>query len=71
MASCGIANGAVNLFVILLISRMNSAVMFPILSASEIVLTWLISHFFCKEKLSSKQNAAMLLGVASVVLMNL
>ena len=71
MASCGIANGAVNLFVILLISRMNSAVMFPILSASEIVLTWLISHFFYKEKLSSKQNAAMLLGVASVVLMNL
>ncbi len=71
MALCGIANGVVNLLVIVLSTRMNSSLMFPIISAGGIILTWVVSRFFYKEKLSLGQNVALVLGIASVVLMNI
>ena len=71
MVLCGVANGAVNLFVMLLATRMNASLMFPIISAGGIVLTWLVSRFIYKEKLSVKQNLALIFGILAVVLMNL
>ena len=69
--ACGIINGIVKLLVMLLVSRMNAAIMFPIISAGGIIISWLVARFVYKEALTAKQNIAMLLGTASVVLMNL
>ncbi len=71
MLLCGLANGAVNLFVMLLSVRMNASLMFPLISAGGIVLTWVVSRFFYKEKLTVKQNLALVFGIVSVVFMNL
>ena len=71
MAICGVANGAVNLFVILLSPLMNTSIMFPLISAGGIVLTSLIAIFFYKEKLSLVQYVGMILGIGSIVFMNL
>ena len=67
---CGLANGAVNFFVLVLATRMPASVMFPIISAGGIVTTSLISIFVYKEKLSLPQKIGMLLGIAAVVVLN-
>ena len=71
MIACGLANGAVNMVVMLLAVRMNASLMFPIISAGGIVLTWSVSKFIYKEKLTKYQNAALVLGIIAVVLMNI
>ena len=71
MVLCGLANGIVNLFVMLAAPLIPNSIMFPIISAGGIVLTWVISVFLYREKLSIKQNIGMVLGVASIVFLNL
>ena len=68
---CGAANGLVNLVIMLLSARMEASVMYPLVSAGSIILTYLISCFWYKEKLSLMQNIGFVLGVASVVFLNL
>ena len=71
-AVCGIANGVVNLFVILLSNgRMAASVMFPLISAGGIILTFFVSLFVYKEKLSKYQIFGLILGTASIVFLNL
>lgn len=71
MVHCGIANGVVNLFVMLASMSIPKSVMFPLISAGGIVLTWIISVFLYKEKLSMKQNIGLVLGIVSIVFLNL
>lgn len=72
MVLTGIANGLVNLFVMFLVSReMPTSIMFPIISGGGIVLTTTVSVIIYKEKLSIKQYFGLLLGIASVIFMNL
>ena len=71
MVLCGAANGMVNLLVMVASAKVNNSVMFPIISAGGIVLTWLVSVFLYKEKLEKKQNIGMLLGVISIIFLNL
>lgn len=71
MVLCGIANGVVNLFVMLASMTIPKSVMFPLISAGGIVLTWIISVFLYKEKLSTKQNIGLVLGIVSIVFLNL
>lgn len=72
MVLTGVANGLVNLFVMTLVSRgMAASIMFPVISGGGIVLTTLVSVIFYKEKLCGKQYLGLLLGVTSVVCMNL
>jgi len=71
MIACGLTNGAVNLFVMLASVTVNKSVMFPLISAGGIVLTWLISVFMYKEKLDARQNLGLIFGVASIVFLNL
>lgn len=68
-STCGLANGAVNFFVLVLATRMPASVMFPIISAGGIVTTALISIFVYKEKLSLPQKIGMVLGIAAVVVL--
>ena len=71
MVGTGLANGLVNLLVMVCSATVNKSIMFPLISAGSIVLTWLISRFFYRERLTAKQNVGMLLGVASIVFLNL
>lgn len=68
---CGAMNGMVNLFILILQGRMPLSVMFPLVSAGGIVVTYLISKFVYKEKLTALQFVGFLLGIASVVLLNI
>ena len=68
---CGAMNGAVNLFVMILSGRMAVSLMFPIISAGGIAVTYVISKVFYKEKLSRLQTLGFLLGTVSVVLLNI
>ena len=71
MIICGVANGAANLFVMIASTMINKSVMFPIISAGGIVVTWLVSVFLYKEKLTKEQNLAMLLGIISIIFLNI
>lgn len=71
IAICGLANGAANLFAMILSLRMSASVMFPLVSAGSIILTYFISCLWYKEKLSVMQNIGFVLGVASVIFLNL
>ena len=48
----GAANGAVNLFVMILSNIMPVSLMFPLISAGGIIITYLISKFIYKENLT-------------------
>ncbi|MBQ2942991.1 MAG: hypothetical protein IJD97_12235 [Clostridia bacterium] len=72
-AVCGIANGAVNLFVMMLVSvyKMAPSVMFPLVSAGGIIVTVAVSMTLYKEKLTPCQIIGVILGTGAVVLLNL
>lgn len=67
----GIANGVVNLFVMLLTGLIPNAILFPSISAGGIVLSFIIALFVYKEKLSKVQLLGYILGISSVILLNL
>ena len=72
MAISGLSTGALNLLVMLLNDgRMNASIVFPVISGGCIIITWLVAHFLYKEKLTKWQNAALVFGIVSVVLMNI
>ncbi len=68
---CGVMNGVVNLFVMLLSARMPVSLMFPLVSAGGIVITYFVSRFIYKEKLTKLQLVGFVLGVGSVILLNI
>ena len=68
---CGIANGIVNYLVIVLSGRMDASLMFPIISSGGIILTALVSIFIYKEKLSKQQYVGFVLGILSIIALNL
>ena len=68
---CGIGNGLTNYLVLYLNSRLPASVMFPVISAVDIVLVFLYSTLVCKEKFNYRQRLGFLLGVISIVLLNL
>lgn len=68
---CGIVNGVVNLFVMILSGIMPVSVMFPMVSAGGIIVTYLVSRFYYKEKLTRTQFIGFVTGIASVVFLNL
>ena len=68
----GIGNGATNLIVLVVPAvLLPAAVFFPVLSAGQIVVTSLLSVLVYKEKLIPRQVAAILFGVAAIVLLNI
>lgn len=67
----GVFNGIVNLFVMMLSGRMSASLMFPLISAGGIVVTYLISKWIYKEELTKRQLVGFVLGIASVIFLNL
>ena len=70
-SASGILNGMVNLFVMLLTGKMPISVMFPLISAGGLIVTYLVSKFVYKEKLTRLQFAGFVMGLAAVVFLNL
>lgn len=68
---CGLLNGIVNLFVMILSERIPVSLMFPLISAGGLIVTYIVSRFFYKEKLSKTQFVGFLFGLAAVVFLNI
>ncbi|MBE6550560.1 MAG: hypothetical protein E7665_00355 [Ruminococcaceae bacterium] len=68
---CGLANGLTNMLVMVLSGIMAASLMFPLISAGGLIITYLVSKFFYKEYLTKLQTAGMFVGLASVILLNL
>ena len=68
---CGIFNGAVNYLAIYLNQFIPASVMFPVLSAGEIILVVPYALLIRREKFTVVQWAGFGVGVASVILLNL
>ncbi len=66
----GVLNGMVNLFAMVLCGRMPVSLMFPLISAGGIIVTYLVSRFLYKEKLTKTQFAGFFLGIVAVALLN-
>lgn len=66
----GAMNGIVNLLVMVLSGMMAVSVMFPLISAGGIVVTYVVSKVFYKEKLTKTQFAGFLTGLISIVFLN-
>ena len=67
---CGLLNGMVNFFVMILSGRMPISIMFPLISAGGLIVTYLVSRFCYKEKLTILQFIGFLFGLTSVVFLN-
>ena len=69
---CGACNGTVNLFVMKL-NDMNfpASVMFPVISASCMVVIFAASVLFFKEKFTKMQLVGFFVGTASIVLLSI
>lgn len=68
---CGLLNGMVNLFVMILSDRMPVSLMFPLISAGGLVLTYAVSKILYKEVLTKTQFVGFLLGLAAIIFLNL
>ena len=68
---CGLANGVVNMLVMVLSDTMPASLLFPLISGGGILITHLVARFYYKEKLSKMQTVGFMIGLASVILLNL
>lgn len=67
---CGALNGMVNLFVMILSGKMPVSLMFPLISAGGLIVTYIVSRFFYKEELTKIQFIGFIFGLTAVVFLN-
>ena len=70
-AAEGLCNGATNLLVMVIIGMVASSVFFPVLSCGQMILIFVISAVFYKERFIPRQIAGLGCGLAALVLLNL
>ncbi len=70
-AGCGVANGIVNMLVMVLVGSVPSIILYPSMSAGGIVIGFLVAVFVYKERLTRRQIVGYIMGTISVVLLNL
>ena len=68
---CGLCNGGVNCLVLYLNTRLPASVLFPAMSACQIVLVCAYSLMVCRETFTRKQWTGFAVGILSVILLNL
>ena len=72
IAARGIVNASANLLVMVVVGlNVNKSLMFPIQSAGGIILSYIVSISYYKEKLDKKQTFAVILGATSIVFLNI
>ena len=64
-------NGLASFFTLILTGMENASVLFPIISAGTILGVLLFGRIVFKEKLKANHYAALILGIAAVVLLKL
>ena len=69
--ACGLMNGVTNVCVIFLNEKLPASVMFPVISAGNLIMVFLYSKFILKEKFSRNQYVGFFAGVISVIILNL
>lgn len=69
--SGGIMNGVVNMLVMVVTGVMAASVVFPLISAGGIVVTYLVSKFLYKEVLSRMQFLGLITGTLSIVFLSI
>ena len=67
----GAANGATNLLVMVATATIATSIFFPVISGGGMVLAYIISVTFFKEKFTTMQKIGILLGVASLLFLNI
>lgn len=67
----GLANGIGNTFVLILNGMVAVSIMYPIISAGGVIASAIIAIVIYKEKLNGTHYAGIILGVGSIVLLNL
>ena len=67
----GLINGIMNYLVMVVSASMPNSVLFPSISAGGIVLTFICALTIYKEKLSKTQTIGYILGIVSVVFLNI
>lgn len=67
----GAANGATNLLVMIVTATIATSIFFPVISGGGMVLAYIISVTLFKEKFTTMQKVGILLGIASLVFLNL
>lgn len=67
----GVANGSMNLAVMCLVLLIPSSVAFPLISAGCIIATAIVSTCVYKERFSKKQILGLILGIVSIIFMNI
>ena len=70
-ALCGICNGATNLLVMVIVGGVAASLFFPVLSASQLTLLFLLSVTVYKEKFIPRQFVGMALGLIAIVVLNI
>ena len=68
---CGIFNGLTNYLVLVLNNHLPPSVLFPVISAGGIVFVFLYSMIVYREKFKPMQIIGFVLGVGSIILLNL
>ena len=68
---CGICNGATNLLVMLIVGSVAASLFFPVLSAAQLSLLFLLSVVVYKEKFIPRQFVGMALGIIAIVVLNI
>lgn len=70
-AICGIFNGLTNYLVLVLNEKLPPSVLFPVISAGGIVFVFLYAMLVYREKFKPMQIIGFVLGVGSIILLNL
>lgn len=70
-APAGFVNGMVNFLVMVLTAMLPTAILFPSISAIDMSLTFILALVVFKEKMSKTQTIGYILGIISVVLLNM
>ena len=67
----GAANGATNLLVMICTATIATSIFYPVISGGGMVLAYIISVTLFKEKFTTMQKIGILLGVASLLFLNI
>lgn len=70
-SACGLLNGISNHMVLILTGMMSTAIFFPILSASSLVISFVLSLTVYREKLLRRQIVAALMSIVAIILLNI
>ncbi len=67
----GVANGIVNLLVLILTGKFPNSFLFPMISAGGILIMFVVAQTVYKERFSPLQYLGYFLGLISVILLNI